>query len=512
MSLRFDLSMKHKKCRLCLRKTETCINLFEGNFKQMILELTALKISADDGYPKIACINCIDEVQKACTTRNRILDCHIALQDMDDINSNNSCQDSALKSLEIVSLDEFSDDLTDVDGINERVLSPGLEEILSNYDDFEDEDRLQGFDVKTEMMTDSNDITYESSNLEDSNLECNNEENIVKTVSLKMKENGETQSKMPQSHSQFGRSMLQAMKGVFSVNENRKNSNMNLRIAKKKPFCEHCNLEFEDKSSAYLHKLKHKKSKCKICGILIRSDNMGKHLDTHTSGPRVCDLCGITCKNVESLRGHIFYMHRQTADQYKCDQCDKSFRMKYKLDLHKKKEHIGIRGHICSTCKKGFFTLRDMNHHIKMTHLKLRPHVCPHCERGFSSKYALKTHVRQHTNETPYKCYICAEGFRQNISLRTHLKSKHNILEVKKYPCECCEKAFSTEHALKVHLRLHSDDNYKCEHCEECFQQKIFLVNHLKSVHHIMNASVDNLLLVNVYDNEVGDEEAHHDI
>ncbi|KAL3266247.1 hypothetical protein HHI36_010427 [Cryptolaemus montrouzieri] len=336
---------------------------------------------------------------------------------------------------EVVISDEFSDDLADVDEISQRASSPGLGDILSSYEAFgeeEDEDQLHEFDVKTEMISDSNDITYDYHNSEESSTggKFINEDVQIKSESSV----AHPQIILPRKKSQFKESMLEAIKDVFSVKD-RSKTKRQINQEKKNFSCAECKLEFQNNKYAYyLHMLKHKKSQCKICGILIRSDNMSKHVECHTSGPRVCDLCGTTCKNIESLRGHIFYMHRKTADQYKCDQCNRSFRMKYKLELHKKKEHIGIRGHICSTCKKGFFTLRDMNHHIKMTHLKLRPHVCPHCERGFSSKYALKTHVRQHTNETPYKCYICAEGFRQNVSLRTHLKSKHNIEEVKNFP------------------------------------------------------------------------------
>lgn len=126
-----------------------------------------------------------------------------------------------------------------------------------------------------------------------------------------------------------------------------------------------------------------------------------------------------------------------------------------------------------------------------MTHKKLRPHICNHCEKGFSSKYALKTHIRQHTNETPYKCPICAEGFRQKVSLRTHLKSKHNIEEDKNFPCEFCVKSFSSYVALKVHLRLHSDSNYKCDECLEYFPQSIYLLNHMKNVHKKDESMID---------------------
>lgn len=66
--------------------------------------------------------------------------------------------------------------------------------------------------------------------------------------------------------------------------------------------CETCNLTFADKSSYNLHSMKHKKTKCHVCGRLIRTDNFKKHLMLHTAGPSVCSLCGATCKNIESLR------------------------------------------------------------------------------------------------------------------------------------------------------------------------------------------------------------------
>lgn len=96
-----------------------------------------------------------------------------------------------------------------------------------------------------------------------------------------------------------------------------------------------------------------------------------------------------------------------------------------------------------------------LNKHIKTTHLKLRPFICEYCKKGFSSKFALRTHVRQHTNETPYKCEVCAEGFRQNVSLRAHRKSKHNIIEPKTCACPVCGKLFGSDQAIVSHMRLH---------------------------------------------------------
>lgn len=251
--------------------------------------------------------------------------------------------------------------------------------------------------------------------------------------------------------------------------------------------CEICNITFKDRASYTTHCGKHKKTTCEICSISIRSDNFKKHLLLHTSGPTSCDICGATCKNIESLRGHIFYQHKSSANEYVCEECGKHFRIKYKFELHKKKEHTGIRNFKCQTCGKAFFTNGNLITHVNMTHKKLRPHICEFCGTGFSSSYALKTHKRQHTNEKPFKCEFCTESFRQKVSLRSHLKSKHNIEELKEHFCDRCDKAFATSYALSIHTRLHMTQ--KCEVCSETFAEEEYLTNHLKDVHNIIAES-----------------------
>jgi KRAB domain-containing zinc finger protein len=129
---------------------------------------------------------------------------------------------------------------------------------------------------------------------------------------------------------------------------------------------------------------------------------------------------------------------------------------KYKAQKsHNSVVFAGEPTHMCDTCGKKFFSTNRLNIHMKMTHMKLRPHVCEFCNKGFSSKFALRTHRRQHTNETPYRCEVCGEGFRQNVSLKGHKKSKHNIEEPKICECKECGKGFASEWALKTHQRLH---------------------------------------------------------
>lgn len=254
--------------------------------------------------------------------------------------------------------------------------------------------------------------------------------------------------------------------------------------------CEICNLKFTYKSEFNLHKNKHKKSKCQICNAVIRTDNFRKHLMLHNAAPMNCKICGTTCKNIESLRGHIYYQHKMQPDTYVCEECGKKFRTKYKFSLHKKKEHTGLRAFKCETCGKGFFTKGNLMTHDRMTHKKLRPHICEFCGTGFSSPYALKTHKRQHTNEKPYVCEFCDEGFRQKVSLRSHLKSKHGYEESKEAVCQQCGKGFASTYALNIHERLHVNTE-KCTLCSDSFVEKEYLINHMKQVH--SNEVADNV-------------------
>lgn len=245
--------------------------------------------------------------------------------------------------------------------------------------------------------------------------------------------------------------------------------------------CQFCSMKFEDNRVGQLHEKKHNLLKCQLCSKVVRKDNFSKHLQIHSDEPQSCKICGATFKNKESLRGHMFYLHRDNESQYICEECGKKFRTRYRFHIHKIKAHTGVRNFKCETCGKAFFTRGNLNSHINMTHKKLRPYVCEYCGTGFSSAYALKTHKRQHTNERPFECQYCGEGFKQKVSLRSHLRSKHGYEETKEYFCEHCGKGFATNTALSVHLRLHGIE--KCDQCSESFADKKYLKQHIKQKH-----------------------------
>ncbi|ERL95574.1 hypothetical protein D910_12835 [Dendroctonus ponderosae] len=215
--------------------------------------------------------------------------------------------------------------------------------------------------------------------------------------------------------------------------------------------CDHCNKTFGTRRSLNTHLKGHIKKPCPICNTLITVYNLSKHVNNHAAHPAVCHLCGITAKNPESLRGHMYYTHSQK--RLKCDYCGRIFKKLYAYKMHIKKEHTGERSFTCDSCGKRFFTNYELNNHIRSRHLKERNHICQYCKKGFSSRFSMRTHERQHTNETPYVCEVCGQGFRQNVSLRAHRRSKHNIEEDKVAECPVCKKMFRDDWALKSHTR-----------------------------------------------------------
>lgn len=94
---------------------------------------------------------------------------------------------------------------------------------------------------------------------------------------------------------------------------------------------------------------------CTICNKEVQSYWLQKHMETHSYNPVTCEFCGLVSKSSTALRHHVFYYHKSAADEYMCDQCGRHFRSKYRLNLHKKKEHGGTKDFECTTCGKRFF-------------------------------------------------------------------------------------------------------------------------------------------------------------
>lgn len=64
-----------------------------------------------------------------------------------------------------------------------------------------------------------------------------------------------------------------------------------------------------------------------------------------------------------------------------------------------------------------------MQMHNRDTHRsEVKPHQCQQCLKAFSSNHQLVQHIRVHTGEKPYKCSYCDRRFKQLSHVQQHTR------------------------------------------------------------------------------------------
>ncbi|XP_017112416.1 zinc finger protein 425 [Drosophila elegans] len=112
-------------------------------------------------------------------------------------------------------------------------------------------------------------------------------------------------------------------------------------------------------------------------------------------------------------------------------------------------------------------------------------HPCGECEKKFTRNFQLKLHmIAVHgMGEMRYQCEDCGKNFASRHSLRYHVKSVHST--ERPFGCQHCERRFVLRTQLLSHLRTHTGEAkpriFECQRCSKSWPTKSDLRTHMRS-------------------------------
>ncbi|KAL1139699.1 hypothetical protein AAG570_006677 [Ranatra chinensis] len=119
-------------------------------------------------------------------------------------------------------------------------------------------------------------------------------------------------------------------------------------------------------------------------------------------------------------------------------------------------------------------------------HIEKRFH-CTDCGKKFLQKDTLLRHARKHTADGDrfHLCRLCSRVLLTPEGLRCHMTTHHTprSLQLHRYKCKHCNKAFCHSSGLSRHLLLHSGVSYTCQICRKSFSDGSSFKRHRMKMH-----------------------------
>jgi hypothetical protein len=194
--------------------------------------------------------------------------------------------------------------------------------------------------------------------------------------------------------------------------------------------------------------------------------------------------------NLECEDDEIFIETKKEDQEYKCELCDKVYKLEGNLKNHVTKVHDKKEidnSNTCHICDKILSDKGKLNRHIENVHKKVSKVKCDICKREYNSKDALNSHIKQvHDKSSVVKCDQCDKIFTSNGNLTIHIQNIHE--KTSKEECKICKKVLTTKSNLVTHIKqVHEKTNkIKCKICLKELSSKGGYEYHMSKIHKII--------------------------
>ncbi|CAL8098744.1 unnamed protein product [Orchesella dallaii] len=271
----------------------------------------------------------------------------------------------------------------------------------------------------------------------------------------------------------------------FPSNTQRRN-HVNSVHKKVKPYtCEICGRRCTSTSSFKIHVRRHLGEKSHQCNICDKKFVTRRELKFHENSFQ-CPHCATKLCSSTQLKDHITKFHSGEGRQYVCP-CGAKFPKKYLLESHLAGFHHGERIYKCEICPKTYTNEDNLSRH-KFTHLNKRELKCDLCLKAFMFKDQLVKHLRTHTGEKPFSCSICNRRFGCQADVKSHERVHQDVGD--EFACIFCGNELRSQNLLNNHILGHIKENiWECNICSKTFVTAYRLRDHVKKIHNNMNST-----------------------
>jgi len=190
-----------------------------------------------------------------------------------------------------------------------------------------------------------------------------------------------------------------------------------------------------------------------------------------------CHICGPSrILKKSSLPNHLKTFHKEKDINCEIPGCEIKFKKKSDMKKHVKNIHQGEKS-LCIQCGDSF---KDLHYHIKVFHENVN-FPCEMCNKKYTTKQGLNFHIKHtHGDSKKEVCDYCAVEVKH---VKHHIKMMHSGIVEKKISCQekSCLKKFRTKQEATIHYNAaHLNRKEMCPLCGGWYKN---LYTHIHQTH-----------------------------